>query len=189
MCALGAVSTTLTPSISCCRTELTTESPLWVGAWWVGFLGAGAAAFLIAIPILGYPRQLPGGCFLPQVSGRQDALCPAPPPPLIPWVMPPSCRCSLYACHLYPLRAPRERLVSIGRCAPFNSFPLEKESPQTLSHPLSLPVCHHSASSVCPEALSTSWSHTQERHWGLWSLSFTNTHPFRLPALCGHESI
>nr|XP_054366161.1 solute carrier organic anion transporter family member 4A1 isoform X2 [Mirounga angustirostris] len=42
------------------RTELTTESPLWVGAWWVGFLGAGAAAFLIAIPILGYPRQLPG---------------------------------------------------------------------------------------------------------------------------------
>nr|XP_012628368.1 solute carrier organic anion transporter family member 4A1 [Microcebus murinus]XP_012628369.1 solute carrier organic anion transporter family member 4A1 [Microcebus murinus]XP_012628370.1 solute carrier organic anion transporter family member 4A1 [Microcebus murinus] len=42
------------------RTELTTESPLWVGAWWIGFLGAGAAAFLIAIPILGYPRQLPG---------------------------------------------------------------------------------------------------------------------------------
>ncbi|KAF7460779.1 hypothetical protein GHT09_018790 [Marmota monax] len=43
------------------RTELTTESPQWVGAWWIGFLGAGAAAFLIAIPILGYPRRLPGG--------------------------------------------------------------------------------------------------------------------------------
>ncbi|XP_059561082.1 solute carrier organic anion transporter family member 4A1 isoform X4 [Myotis daubentonii] len=42
------------------RTELTTESPLWVGAWWVGFLGTGAAAFFIAVPILGYPRQLPG---------------------------------------------------------------------------------------------------------------------------------
>ncbi|XP_006897000.1 PREDICTED: solute carrier organic anion transporter family member 4A1 [Elephantulus edwardii] len=42
------------------RTELTTESPLWVGAWWVGFLGSGAAAFLITIPILGFPRQLPG---------------------------------------------------------------------------------------------------------------------------------
>ncbi|XP_045385280.1 solute carrier organic anion transporter family member 4A1 isoform X1 [Lemur catta] len=42
------------------RTELTPESPLWVGAWWIGFLGAGAAAFLIAVPILGYPRQLPG---------------------------------------------------------------------------------------------------------------------------------
>lgn len=47
------------------RTELTPESPLWVGAWWVGFLGAGAAALLIAIPILGYPRQLPGGCTPP----------------------------------------------------------------------------------------------------------------------------
>lgn len=42
------------------RTELTTDSPLWVGAWWIGFLGAGITAFLIAIPILGYPRQLPG---------------------------------------------------------------------------------------------------------------------------------
>ncbi|XP_031998068.1 solute carrier organic anion transporter family member 4A1 isoform X6 [Hylobates moloch] len=42
------------------RTELTTESPLWVGAWWVGFLGSGAAAFFTAVPILGYPRQLPG---------------------------------------------------------------------------------------------------------------------------------
>ncbi|XP_036013259.1 solute carrier organic anion transporter family member 4A1 isoform X1 [Mus musculus] len=41
-------------------TELTTDSPLWVGAWWIGFLGTGIAAFLIAIPILGYPRQLPG---------------------------------------------------------------------------------------------------------------------------------
>ncbi|PNI36372.1 SLCO4A1 isoform 2 [Pan troglodytes] len=42
------------------RTELTTESPLWVGAWWVGFLGSGAAAIFTAVPILGYPRQLPG---------------------------------------------------------------------------------------------------------------------------------
>ncbi|XP_029392424.1 solute carrier organic anion transporter family member 4A1 isoform X2 [Mus pahari] len=42
------------------RTELTTDSPLWVGAWWIGFLGTGIAAFLIAIPILGYPQQLPG---------------------------------------------------------------------------------------------------------------------------------
>ncbi|KAM6164370.1 LOW QUALITY PROTEIN: solute carrier organic anion transporter family member 4A1 [Rhynchocyon petersi] len=42
------------------QTELTTENPLWVGAWWVGFLGSGVAAFLITIPILGFPRQLPG---------------------------------------------------------------------------------------------------------------------------------
>ncbi|XP_055508066.1 solute carrier organic anion transporter family member 4A1 [Leucoraja erinacea] len=39
--------------------NLTPENPLWVGAWWVGFLGAGAAAFLVSIPIFGYPRQLP----------------------------------------------------------------------------------------------------------------------------------
>ncbi|XP_058535586.1 solute carrier organic anion transporter family member 4A1 [Ochotona princeps] len=42
------------------RTELSTSSPRWVGAWWVGFLGTGAAAFLLAMPILAYPRQLPG---------------------------------------------------------------------------------------------------------------------------------
>ncbi|XP_056589569.1 solute carrier organic anion transporter family member 4A1 [Triplophysa dalaica] len=41
-------------------TELTPENPLWVGAWWIGFLAGGAAALLIALPILGYPSQLPG---------------------------------------------------------------------------------------------------------------------------------
>ncbi|XP_027000792.1 solute carrier organic anion transporter family member 4A1 [Tachysurus fulvidraco] len=41
-------------------TLLTPESPLWVGAWWIGFLAGGAAALITAIPILGYPRQLPG---------------------------------------------------------------------------------------------------------------------------------
>ncbi|XP_058859972.1 solute carrier organic anion transporter family member 4A1-like isoform X1 [Acipenser ruthenus] len=42
------------------ETTLTPEDPLWVGAWWIGFLGGGAAALLVALPILGYPRQLPG---------------------------------------------------------------------------------------------------------------------------------
>uniref|UniRef100_A0A8C3G503 Solute carrier organic anion transporter family member n=1 Tax=Cyclopterus lumpus TaxID=8103 RepID=A0A8C3G503_CYCLU len=41
-------------------TEMTPENPLWVGAWWVGFLAGGAAALVVAFPILGYPRQLPG---------------------------------------------------------------------------------------------------------------------------------
>ncbi|KAJ7404435.1 Solute carrier organic anion transporter family member 4A1 [Pitangus sulphuratus] len=36
------------------------ENTLWVGAWWIGFLGAGAASLLISIPILGYPQRLPG---------------------------------------------------------------------------------------------------------------------------------
>ncbi|XP_068184220.1 solute carrier organic anion transporter family member 4A1 [Antennarius striatus] len=41
-------------------TEMTPDNPLWVGAWWIGFLIGGAAALLVAFPILGYPRQLPG---------------------------------------------------------------------------------------------------------------------------------
>ncbi|XP_006126244.2 solute carrier organic anion transporter family member 4A1 [Pelodiscus sinensis] len=40
--------------------DLTPDHSLWVGAWWIGFLGAGAAALLTAIPILGYPHRLPG---------------------------------------------------------------------------------------------------------------------------------
>ncbi|KAH0515289.1 Solute carrier organic anion transporter family member 4A1 [Microtus ochrogaster] len=51
------------------RTELTTDSPLWVGAWWIGFVGAGIIAFLIAIPILGYPRQLPGATEATLIAG------------------------------------------------------------------------------------------------------------------------
>ncbi|KAK2850993.1 hypothetical protein Q5P01_007269 [Channa striata] len=42
------------------NTEMTPENPLWVGAWWIGFVAGGIAALLVAIPILGYPRQLPG---------------------------------------------------------------------------------------------------------------------------------
>ncbi|XP_028266760.1 solute carrier organic anion transporter family member 4A1 [Parambassis ranga] len=42
------------------KTEMTPDNPHWVGAWWIGFLAGGAAALLIALPILGYPRQLPG---------------------------------------------------------------------------------------------------------------------------------
>lgn len=42
------------------RTEMTPENPLWVGAWWIGFLAGGAACLLVAFPIAGYPRELPG---------------------------------------------------------------------------------------------------------------------------------
>ncbi|NWW29802.1 SO4A1 protein, partial [Panurus biarmicus] len=40
--------------------DIAPENTLWVGAWWIGFLGAGAASLLISIPILGYPQRLPG---------------------------------------------------------------------------------------------------------------------------------
>uniref|UniRef100_A0A8C3Q7F6 Solute carrier organic anion transporter family member n=1 Tax=Geospiza parvula TaxID=87175 RepID=A0A8C3Q7F6_GEOPR len=42
------------------ETDMAPENTLWVGAWWIGFLGAGAASLLISIPILGYPQRLPG---------------------------------------------------------------------------------------------------------------------------------
>lgn len=51
LCPFGFVS---------CRTDISPENTLWVGAWWIGFLGAGAASLLISIPILGYPQRLPG---------------------------------------------------------------------------------------------------------------------------------
>ncbi|KAL7985647.1 hypothetical protein Chor_004217 [Crotalus horridus] len=40
--------------------DLTPDNSLWVGAWWIGFLGAGAGSLLISVPILGYPHRLPG---------------------------------------------------------------------------------------------------------------------------------
>lgn len=35
-------------------------SPLWVGAWWLGFMCTGSAAILVSIPLLAFPRSLPG---------------------------------------------------------------------------------------------------------------------------------
>ncbi|NXS08723.1 SO4A1 protein, partial [Neodrepanis coruscans] len=40
--------------------DIAPENTLWVGAWWIGFLGAGAASILTSFPILGYPQRLPG---------------------------------------------------------------------------------------------------------------------------------
>lgn len=42
------------------RTEMTPDNPLWVGAWWIGFIAAGVACLVVALPILAYPRELPG---------------------------------------------------------------------------------------------------------------------------------
>ncbi|XP_061528245.1 solute carrier organic anion transporter family member 4A1 isoform X5 [Phycodurus eques] len=53
----GATSSTFTLRST---SQMTPENALWVGAWWIGFLVGGAAALLVAFPILAYPRQLPG---------------------------------------------------------------------------------------------------------------------------------
>lgn len=39
---------------------LTPDSPRWVGAWWIGFLISATLAFLVALPIAGFPKSLPG---------------------------------------------------------------------------------------------------------------------------------
>ena len=42
------------------RIGLTPDSNVWIGAWWIGFLGAAVICFAIAIPILAFPAALPG---------------------------------------------------------------------------------------------------------------------------------
>ncbi|XP_033100149.1 solute carrier organic anion transporter family member 4A1-like [Anneissia japonica] len=39
--------------------EIEPGDPAWVGAWWIGFLVGGVLAFLSAIPLSGFPRELP----------------------------------------------------------------------------------------------------------------------------------
>ena len=38
--------------------------PRWVGAWWIPFLMSGAVMFVVMIPMLGYPKKLPGIYFI-----------------------------------------------------------------------------------------------------------------------------
>ncbi|KAL7741794.1 hypothetical protein ACLKA6_000399 [Drosophila palustris] len=40
--------------------SLTSDSKVWIGAWWIGFVFAAMVCVLIAIPIFGYPKSLPG---------------------------------------------------------------------------------------------------------------------------------
>ncbi|XP_020709154.2 solute carrier organic anion transporter family member 4A1 [Athalia rosae] len=39
---------------------MTPDSNVWVGAWWIGFLAAALICFAVAIPLLGFPGELPG---------------------------------------------------------------------------------------------------------------------------------
>ncbi|XP_071564364.1 solute carrier organic anion transporter family member 4A1 isoform X2 [Temnothorax nylanderi] len=39
---------------------LTSDSNVWIGAWWIGFLAAAVMCFVIAIPVLAFPAVLPG---------------------------------------------------------------------------------------------------------------------------------
>ncbi|XP_030829851.1 solute carrier organic anion transporter family member 4A1 [Strongylocentrotus purpuratus] len=37
------------------------DSPLWVGAWWIGFIMNGVLLFIFSLIYMGFPRALPGG--------------------------------------------------------------------------------------------------------------------------------
>ncbi|XP_024869142.1 solute carrier organic anion transporter family member 4A1-like isoform X1 [Temnothorax curvispinosus] len=39
---------------------LSSDSNVWIGAWWIGFLAAAVMCFVIAIPVLAFPAVLPG---------------------------------------------------------------------------------------------------------------------------------
>ncbi|KAJ0069900.1 hypothetical protein NL108_016059 [Boleophthalmus pectinirostris] len=41
-------------------TEMTPASPLWVGAWWIGFILCGTLSLPVGFAILGYPKKLQG---------------------------------------------------------------------------------------------------------------------------------
>ncbi|GAV05795.1 hypothetical protein RvY_15870 [Ramazzottius varieornatus] len=43
----------------CCRWTITGDSPAWLGAWWIGFLGMGCLALVISLPLLLFPSDLP----------------------------------------------------------------------------------------------------------------------------------
>lgn len=47
---------------------MTTESKVWVGAWWLGFFIFSFVCLLIAIPLIAYPNSLPGSEKLEKIS-------------------------------------------------------------------------------------------------------------------------
>lgn len=45
---------------------------MWVGAWWIGFLIFSFVCFLVAIPLIAYPKSLPGSEKLQKISEAHD---------------------------------------------------------------------------------------------------------------------
>lgn len=50
------------------RLGLTPESKVWVGAWWIGFLVFSFVCYFIALPLIAFPKTLPGSEKLQKVS-------------------------------------------------------------------------------------------------------------------------
>ncbi|KAK0087850.1 hypothetical protein PV325_013940 [Microctonus aethiopoides] len=63
---------------------MTSNSNVWIGAWWIGFVGAGIICFVIAIPILAFPASLPGAMELAKEKvseAHEKSTAPSQSPP------------------------------------------------------------------------------------------------------------
>ena len=49
------------------RVELEPDDPRWVGAWWIGLLYSGLAAFTVSALMACFPRELPSMCLIIQI--------------------------------------------------------------------------------------------------------------------------
>jgi len=54
--------------------NLTPKDPQWIGAWWIGYLITGALMFLVAVLILGFPRELPGSAEMREQAIKEGHL-------------------------------------------------------------------------------------------------------------------
>jgi len=43
-----------------CRVDITESNENWVGAWWLGALLAGCLTLVAAVPVLMFPKRIPG---------------------------------------------------------------------------------------------------------------------------------
>ncbi|XP_035208490.1 solute carrier organic anion transporter family member 74D-like [Stegodyphus dumicola] len=59
---LGSFCTSIYVNFPFETTEITTDNPQWLGAWWLGVLIVGAALILTSFPMMAFPKKLPKPC-------------------------------------------------------------------------------------------------------------------------------
>lgn len=59
---LGSFCTSIHVNFPFETTQLLTDNPNWLGAWWLGVLIVGAALILTSFPMMAFPRELPRPC-------------------------------------------------------------------------------------------------------------------------------
>lgn len=59
------------PGVDAESLGLDTNNPKWVGRWWLGFLLSGTFAVLLSLPLLAFPRSLPGASKYAAERGKE----------------------------------------------------------------------------------------------------------------------